>query len=407
MLVRCHHITVRPLLSASTCSEQLALQDEEGRPWRLHAGNSLLTDIGVKVPYDSPSPVYTFLTKEGKYVEQSPNLKEVAFNLTSLDRTNSFPSFLAIEEDKHLFPSTNSFQDPGGLYSEEEMVGTEDAFLREWSILTGTPPEALLAPQEPSPPASAASSAHARTFPSTSEAAMQGVETFLRSSIRTCLGRVLSSMEQFVLTIILMARNPCAVCMLINKLFSIFAHLLGCVGAGSTQSWQDACLWACCGTMKLAATARKGFHASPPPPTPSAPPLMDPGLLDPQAGGVGGDAPVEPASKPFLNKWKARRARKKSQAPPTPGSTEESRTGHLRPLPRAAVPLLPHSEPRRRPAPGPFSLPPVKAPSQPAVSRRSASTPRKSSRQEEVKILLPSSDLATDLAKVFFKRTPT
>ena len=198
MLVRCHHITVRPFLSASTCSEQLALQDEEGRPWRLHAGNSLLTDIGVKVPYDSPSPVYTFLTKEGKYVEQSPNLKEVAFNLTSLDRTNSFPSFLAIEEDNHLFPSTNSFQDPGGLYSEEEMEGTEDAFLREWSILTGTPPEALLAPQEPSPPASAASSAHAQTLPSTSEAAMQVVKTFLRSSIRVCLGRVLSSMEQFV-----------------------------------------------------------------------------------------------------------------------------------------------------------------------------------------------------------------
>ena len=70
-------------------------------------------------------------------------------------------------------------------------------------------------------------------------------------------------------------------------------------------------------------------------------------------------------------------------------------------------PLLFQSEQRRRPAPGPLSLPPVKALSQPAVRRRSASTPRKSSRQEEVKILLPSSDLATNLAKVFFKRTPT
>ena len=323
MLVRCHHITVRPLLSASTCSEQLALQDEEGRPWRLHAGNSLLTDIGVKVPYDSPSPVYTFLTKEGKYVEQSPNLKEVAFNLTSLDRTNSFPSFLAIEEVKLLFPSTNPFQDPGGLYSEEEMEGTEDAFLREWSILTGTPPEALLAPQEPSPPASAASSAHAQTLPSTSEAAMQVVKTFLRSSIRVCLGRVLSSMEQFVLIIILMSGNLYAVCMLILKLFSVFAHQLGCVVAGSARSWQDACLWACCGTMKLADTSRKGFHASPLPPTPSAPPLMDPG------------------SKPFLNKGNGRRARKKSQAPPTAGSTDVSRTGHLPPLPRAAAPPFP------------------------------------------------------------------
>ena len=74
------------------------MQDEDGRPWRLHAGNRLLTDFGVKVPCGSPSPVYTFLTQEGKYVEQSPDLKEVAFNFTSSDRTNSFPSFLAIEE---------------------------------------------------------------------------------------------------------------------------------------------------------------------------------------------------------------------------------------------------------------------------------------------------------------------
>ena len=132
-------------------------------------------------------------------MEQSPDLREVEFNFTLPDQSISLPSFLAMEEDKLLFPSTNPFQDPGGLYSEEEMEGTEDAFLREWSILTGTPPEALLVPQEPSPPASAASSAHARTFPSTSEAAMQGVETFLRSSIRSCLGRVMSAMEQYVL----------------------------------------------------------------------------------------------------------------------------------------------------------------------------------------------------------------
>ena len=191
LLVRCSHITVRPLLSASTCSEQLAVQDEEGRPWRLHAGNRLLTDFGVKVPCGPPSPVFTFLTQENKYIEQSPELREVTFNFTSSDRDNSLPSFLALEEDKLLFPNTNPFQEPGGLYSEEEIEGNEDAFLREWSILVGTPPEALLVPDEPSPPASAASSAHARTYPSTSEVALQGVEAFLRSSIRACLGRVL------------------------------------------------------------------------------------------------------------------------------------------------------------------------------------------------------------------------
>ena len=132
-----------------------------------------------------------------------------------------------------------------------------------------------------------------------------------------------SVIDGTVCTIILMSGNLYAVCMLILKLFSVFAHQLGCVGAGSARSWQDACLWACCGTMKLADTSRKGFHASPLPPTPSAPPLMDPG------------------SKPFLNKGKGRRARKKSQAPPTAGSTDVSRTGHLPPLPRAAAPPFP------------------------------------------------------------------
>ena len=65
VLVRCHHITVRPLLSASTCSEQLAVQDEESRPWRLHARNRLLTDFGVKVPCGSPSPVLAIIPGHG------------------------------------------------------------------------------------------------------------------------------------------------------------------------------------------------------------------------------------------------------------------------------------------------------------------------------------------------------
>ena len=50
VLVCCHHITMRPLLSSPTCSQQLSVHDEDGHPWRLHAGNRLLTDFGVKVP---------------------------------------------------------------------------------------------------------------------------------------------------------------------------------------------------------------------------------------------------------------------------------------------------------------------------------------------------------------------
>ena len=51
------------------------------------------------------------------------------------------------------------------------------------------------------------------------------------------LGRVLSSMEQFVLTLLLMLGNLYAVVLLFTKVCSIFAHLLGCVGAGSQQTW--------------------------------------------------------------------------------------------------------------------------------------------------------------------------
>ena len=87
-----------------------------------------------------------------------------------------------------------------------------------------------------------------------------------------------------MLTLLLMLGNIYAVILLITKMCSMLAHLLGCVGAGSQQTWQDACLWACCGPMKLAATARKGFQVSSPPPVPSAP-LLD---HDAQEGGAGG-----------------------------------------------------------------------------------------------------------------------
>ena len=406
VLVRCSYVTVRPLMTASTCSKQLAVQDVDGKPWRLHAGNRLLTDFGQKVPCGPPSRIFTFLTQEGRYISQSPQLQEVPVNFTSADRDNSLPSFLALEEDKLLFPNLNPFQDPGGLYSEEEIEGNEEAYLREWSILVGTPPETLLTPEEPSPPALAASSAHAKAFQSTSEAALQGVEAFIRSSLRVFLGRVLSSMEQFVLTLLLMLGNIYAVILLITKVCSILAHLLGCVGAGSQQTWQDACLWACCGPMKLAVTARKGFQVSSPPPVPSAP-LMDHDAQEGGAGGVAGGPPSDSTSKPFM-KWRSKKSWKKVQAPAAPGSSEESRTGHLKPRPGPTASPPPPAEPRKRPAPGPLRLPPVKAPApQPSIRGRSASAPRRTSRQEEVEILLQPDDLATNLAKVFFKRVPT
>ena len=175
--------------------------------------------------------------------------------------------------------------------------------------------------------------------------------------------------------------------MMVNKLISICSHLLGCCGAGSSQTWQEACQWAICPTVKLAATARSGFQSSPPL-APSAPPPPDVDPLDFQVGGV--EAPVGSTSKPFLNKWKMKRNRKKSQAPVAPGLTEQSRTGHLRPTPGAVAPLRP-------PVTGLRGLPPVKTPAHPPSKRRSSSTPRKSSRQEEVEILLPAHIPSNDI----------
>ena len=413
VLVRCSFETVRPLLTASTCSKQLSVVDVDGKPWRLHAGNRLLTDFGQKVPCGTPSPVFTFKTEEGPYVSQSPQLQEVPVNFNSNSQGNTLPSFLTLEEDKLLVPSLDPFQDPGGLYSEEEIEGDQEAYLREWSILVGTPAAALLKPEEPSPPASAASSAHARAFQSNSEAALQGVEAFIRGSLRAVMGRVLSTMEHFVLTLLLMFGNLYAVVLLISKVGSTIAHLCGCIGAGSKQSWQDSCMWAFCGPLKLATTARRGFQVTPPPPAPSAPLLEQEA---PEAGAVGGDGSPPSASsssKPFL-KWKyAKKSRRKAQAPVAPGPSDESLThlGYKRDSPAGPTALPPTSsgERRKRPAPAPIRLPPAPAASgPPSIRGRSASTPRRASRQEEVEILLPQSDaLASDLAKVFFKRGPT
>ena len=60
LLVRCTFEIVRPLLVAPSCSKQLSVVDAEGKPWRLHANNRLITDFGQKTPCGPPSPVYAF-----------------------------------------------------------------------------------------------------------------------------------------------------------------------------------------------------------------------------------------------------------------------------------------------------------------------------------------------------------
>ena len=175
--------------------------------------------------------------------------------LLGIDRFLPVPKGMHWEQINCLASFTREardpFAEPGGLYSAEEVDGADEKYLREWSILTGTPPAFLLTPREASPPASAASSAHTRLLPSPgiAEAAMQGVESLLRGSIRACIGRAMSAVEQLILTLCLCAGNLYAVCMLASRLVSMVAHLCGCLGTGSQQTWQEGLQWACCDTV--------------------------------------------------------------------------------------------------------------------------------------------------------------
>ena len=431
VMVRCDVEIVRPLLTASTCSKQLSVVDAEGKPWRLHSKNRLLTDYGEKVPCGPPSPVFAFKTVEGSYISQSPRLQVVPLNLSSSGRGNTIPSFLSLEEDRLLTPRLNPFHEPGGLYSEEEIEGDQEQYLREWSLLVGIPPAALLAPEEASPPASAASSAHTRAFQSTSEKALQGVEAFLRGSLRSLIGRGLSFMENFILTMLLTLGNLWAVVLLFTKVGSTIAHLFGCIGPGSTQSWQEALCWACCGPLKLATTARRGFPAAPPPPRPSAPPLEQEACGSGARGDEGSPPPASSSSSKSLLKWRSskKKSKKKAQAPAVPETPDGTLThlGYKRYSaagPTALPPPTSSVERRRRQAnfgmvglvePGrtrtnPASLPSAQSASAPPSTQgrgRAPNAPRGSIHQEEVEILLPQPDaLTSDLAKVFFKRGP-
>ena len=427
VLVRCDIEVVRPLLTASTCSKQLSVVDSEGKPWRLHAGNRLLTDYGEKVPCGPPSPIFAFKTMEGSYISQSPQLQVVPLDLSSSSTNNAIPSFLSLEEDRLLKPRLDPFHDPGGLYSEEEIEGGQEQYLREWSLLVGTPPAALLAPEEASPPASAASSAHTRAFQSTSEKALQGVEAFLRGSLRSLIGRGLSVIEDFLLTLFLSLGNLYAVVLLFTKVGTTIAHLFGCIGPGSTQSWGEALCWACCGPMKLATTVRRGFQPAPSPPAPSAPPLDQETTNSGAGDEEGGPLPASSSSSKSLLKWRpSKKARRKAQAPAAPRSSGElTHLGYQKYSsagPTALPPPTSSLERRRRQAnsgmvgriePGRTQADPARilpaqaAPLRPSTQGRgrAPSTPRRSIQQEEVEILLPQTDaLTADLAKVFFKR---
>ena len=253
------------------------------------------------------------------------------------------------------------------------------------------------------------------------------MEAFLRGSLRSLIGRGLSFMENFILTMLLTLGNLWAVVLLFTKVGSTIAHLFGCIGPGSTQSWQEALCWACCGPLKLATTARRGFPAAPPPPRPSAPPLEQEACGSGARGDEGSPPPASSSSSKSLLKWRSskKKSKKKAQAPAVPETPDGTLThlGYQRYSaagPTALPPLLSSSSSaernRRRQAdsmvgliePGRTSLCPAQSASTPPSTQgrgRAPKAPRGSIHQEEVEILLPPPDaLSSDLAKVFFKK---
>ena len=116
--------------------------------------------------------------------------------------------------------------------------------------------------------------------------------------------------------------------------------------------------------------------------------------------GTGGSAPEGTSVKPFsLNRWRARKSKKKASAPPPsllPGSTEESRSGHLLPIPGGSAPS--HAAPKsaKELAPDLVHLAPQGISSRPPAPKRSSSAPRscpRSRREEEVEVLLPANNI--------------
>ena len=180
LMVRCQQVIVKPYIDSPQCSEQLLVSGPNHHQYRLHAGSRVLTDHGIQVPCDLLLPHYTFLTIEGVYVQQNPRLQKVDFNFTK--KESSLPDFLTPEEDKILVNIERPFEDGSGIYTEEEVDVADQSFLREWSVIAGTPPEVLLTPDVLTPPASAASSAHQKMFQSTSDLALRGIEEMIRGT---------------------------------------------------------------------------------------------------------------------------------------------------------------------------------------------------------------------------------
>ena len=409
LMMRCMEVEVRPYLHSPKCSEQLLVLGPDDHQYRLHAGSRILTDHGVEVPCSLLLPHFTFLTKQGVYVQQNPGLKPVAFNFTL--KESSLPDFLTPEEDKILVNIEKTFEDGGGLYTEQEVDVANQAYLREWSIISGTPPEVLLTPKVLTPSASAAASAHQKMFSSSSDLALRGIEELIRGTFSWTFGRVLSSFERLLVSGCMILGNLYACLLLLHRILTALFSCMGCCGPNS-QSWKRTLCWVLFPSCTLASEARRGFQQVPnPAPTPSAPldPDECPGLMtEDEDDGRSPSYPPGRGLAPTVARWKAsRRSRKRPQAPLAPPPDRETALASGRdecnPAPLLSGTPPPPPPPSRKPSQE-GGRPPAHR-TRPPGAKRSQSSPRPASssslQEDSVELQVPSSaDILTGYRNV-------
>ena len=138
LLFRCTRKVVKPLKKSPACSPQLLVLDERGVQWRLHSGHRSITSLGAEVPFQALIWRIAFGTIKGWYVARSAEFEVLPFNLSI---PSDIPDMLDLAQDK-WFIRENPFGAEMGLYTEVE--ASQSSFLREWSLLSGTPSAGIL-----------------------------------------------------------------------------------------------------------------------------------------------------------------------------------------------------------------------------------------------------------------------
>ena len=211
---------MKPLQKSLSCSPQLLVVDKHGVQWRLHSGHRSLTSLGVEVQCQALVPRIAFPTIEGQYVAQGPDFEVLPLNFST---PSDNPDMLNLAQEK-WFVRENPFRADLGLYTAEEVEASQSSFLREWSLLSGTPPASILESRDVQAPASAAAAAHRQVMDRGGKLAASG----LHHMGAWAVGRMLSMLEFAVIDILLL------------RLTTTIIHLGGCFWKGGRGgSMQD------------------------------------------------------------------------------------------------------------------------------------------------------------------------